>query len=156
MAPKRLWAWQHFGKGWSAIRLALAGETAYVANASSGTVTPIQTTTGTAGNPISVGGPSGVWNGPDAIAITPNGEMASTSRMRARARSPRSRPPPGRQPNPSRSRVNPYAIAITPNGETAYVANYGSGTVTPIRTANNAAGKPIPVGNNPTFIAIMP
>ena len=32
-----------------------------------------------------------------------------------------------------------HAIAITPDGKTAYVANSGSGTVTPIRTATNTA-----------------
>jgi DNA-binding beta-propeller fold protein YncE len=36
----------------------------------------------------------------------------------------------------------PFGIAITLNGKTAYVANYSSGTVTPIRTAINTAGAP--------------
>jgi YVTN family beta-propeller protein len=39
---------------------------------------------------------------------------------------------------------------------TAYVANLGSGTVTPIRTATNTAGPPIPVGGLPESIAITP
>jgi YVTN family beta-propeller protein len=39
---------------------------------------------------------------------------------------------------------------------TAYVANFSSGTVTPISTAINKAGKPITVGGNPAAIAITP
>ena len=50
----------------------------------------------------------------------------------------------------------PEAIAITPNGQTAYVANYGDGTVTPITTATNAAGHPLSVGTGPDAIAISP
>jgi len=51
---------------------------------------------------------------------------------------------------------SPCAIAITPDGKTAYVANSGSGTVTPIRTATNTALKPIKVGLVPIAIAITP
>ena len=50
--------------------------------------------------------------------------------------------------------IQPMAIAITPDGKTAYVANYLSGTVTPIATGTNSAGKPITVGNHPLAIAI--
>jgi YVTN family beta-propeller protein len=37
---------------------------------------------------------------------------------------------------------------------TAYVANSGSGTVTPIATATSTAGPPIPVGSYPDAIAV--
>jgi DNA-binding beta-propeller fold protein YncE len=45
-----------------------------------------------------------------------------------------------------------------PNGKTAYVADYTytRGTVTPITTATNTAGPPIPAGSNPWTIAITP
>ena len=39
---------------------------------------------------------------------------------------------------------------------TVYVVNQGSGTVTPIRTATNTAGKEINVGRDPYDIAITP
>jgi len=39
---------------------------------------------------------------------------------------------------------------------TAYVANAGSGTVTPIATATNTAGHPITTGSEPQHIAITP
>jgi YVTN family beta-propeller protein len=48
----------------------------------------------------------------------------------------------------------PYAIAMTPNGKAAYVVNDRSGTVTPIDTAANAAGRPIRVGGGSQDIAI--
>ena len=43
-------------------------------------------------------------------------------------------------------------IAITPKGTTVYVANYGSGTVTPI--TGNKPGTPIAVGTHPMAIVI--
>ena len=43
----------------------------------------------------------------------------------------------------------PFRIAITPEGKTVYVVNMVSGTVTPITTATNTAGTPIPVGRLP-------
>ena len=39
---------------------------------------------------------------------------------------------------------------------TVYVANEGDGTVTPIRAASHAAGRPIRVGPAPALIAISP
>jgi YVTN family beta-propeller protein len=48
------------------------------------------------------------------------------------------------------------AIAITPDSKTAYVPNEGSGTVTPITTATNTPGSPIPVGLDPHSIVITP
>jgi YVTN family beta-propeller protein len=47
-------------------------------------------------------------------------------------------------------------VAVTPDGKTAYVANSGSGTVTPIATATNTAGTPITVGTQPDAMAITP
>ena len=55
---------------------------------------------------------------------------------------------------PHHDRQRPEHIAITPAGTTAYVANAGSGTVTPIATATNTAGHPITVGSFPDAIAI--
>ena len=50
----------------------------------------------------------------------------------------------------------PEGVAITPNGTTAYVTNFGDGTVTPIDTATNTAGTPIAAGAHPYGIAITP
>ena len=73
----------------------------------------------------------------------------------ARAPSPRSRSPPARRARPSPS-AHAQAIAITPDGKTAYVANEGSNTVTPITVATGTAGTPITVGSTPDAIAITP
>ncbi len=50
----------------------------------------------------------------------------------------------------------PDGIAITPDGKTVYVANIGSGTVTPIDTATNTPGEPVEVGVRPRAIVITP
>ena len=50
----------------------------------------------------------------------------------------------------------PAAWARSSEEATAYVANDGSNTVTPIRTATNTAGMPIRVGRSPYGIAITP
>jgi YVTN family beta-propeller protein len=50
----------------------------------------------------------------------------------------------------------PDAIAITADGTIAYVANYYSGTVTPIRTATGTTERSIKVGRGPAAIAIKP
>jgi YVTN family beta-propeller protein len=50
----------------------------------------------------------------------------------------------------------PGPIVITPDGKTAYVANVGSGTVTPIRIATNTALKSIKVGSTPNAMVITP
>jgi hyaluronoglucosaminidase len=47
-------------------------------------------------------------------------------------------------------------MEITPNGKTLYLVGSGSDTVTPIRTAVDKAGAPIPVGRGPFRIAITP
>ena len=50
----------------------------------------------------------------------------------------------------------PVNIAVTPDGKTAYVANDGSDTVTPIQVATNTAIKPIITGSYPEAITIFP
>jgi len=51
---------------------------------------------------------------------------------------------------------NPEAAGVTGDESLVYVANNGSGTVTPINTATNAAGIPIAVGLNPIGVAVTP
>jgi hyaluronoglucosaminidase len=98
--------------------------TAYVANYGSGTVTPIRTATGTAGDPITVG------TGPGAAAITPNGKIAFVTNLGSGTVTP-IRTATGTASDPIPVGTSPIAIAITPNGKTAYTANYGSGRFIP-------------------------
>src|SRR5215470_20098098 len=52
---------------------------------------------------------------------------------------------------------DPVAVVHLPRGPfTVYVLNQGSGTVTPISTATNKAGRPIKVGRSPCSMAISP
>src|SRR5450755_3514556 len=48
------------------------------------------------------------------------------------------------------------SLAGPANPVAAHVTNYGSGTVTPIMASTNAAGPPIPVGIDPSAIAVTP
>ncbi len=52
----------------------------------------------------------------------------------------------------------PVGVAFTPDGTTAYVANTGSGTVTPIDVATNRPGAPIrlPLGTGPFYVTFTP
>ncbi len=134
------------------------GKTVYVANANygclvdpncSGTVTPIDTATNTAGTPITVG------TYPRVIAITPDGKTAYVVNIDAGTVIPIATAT-NTAAAPITVGSQPFAIAITPDGKTAYVANSLSGTVTPIDTATNTAGTPITVGNRPDAIAITP
>ena len=106
-------------------------------------MTPIATATNTAGPPIPVG------DYPLAIAITPDGKTAYVANCGLGHGDPDHDRHQHRRPaDPGRRRS--HAIAITPDGKTAYVANDdSSGTVTPITTATNTAGAPIPVGDYP-------
>jgi len=47
-------------------------------------------------------------------------------------------------------------VVVTPNGEYAYVANYGSGTVSVISTASNTVTATVTVGSKPTGVAVAP
>ncbi len=67
----------------------------------------------------------------------------------------------GRLPHWALPELVPLAASTGPLARpahtvTAYVVNSGSGTVTPISTATNTAGKAIKVGPGPVAIAITP
>jgi YVTN family beta-propeller protein len=123
--------------------------TAYVVNSGSDTVTPINTATGKAGKPITVG------KAPDAIAITPSSKTAYVVNSGSDTVTPINTAT-GKIGEPIVVGKTPTHIAITANGKTAYVVNSGSDTVTPIYTATNRAGKAIQVGSDPDAIAITP
>ena len=124
---------------------------AYVANAGSGTVTPIRTATNTALAPIKAGA------SPAAIVITPDGKTAYVANyVYHRGTVTPIRTATNTALPPITTGRSPAAIVITPDGKTVYVANFDSGTVTPIRTATNTALPPIKTGFFPDAIAITP
>jgi YVTN family beta-propeller protein len=123
--------------------------TAYVANWSAGTVSPINTATNVVDSAITVG------TNPAGIAITPDGKTAYVANYGSNTVTPIDT-----AANIAGGAITvgtgPAWIAITPDGKTAYVANYGSNTVIPIDTATNTAGTAIAVGSAPVGIAISP
>ena len=124
--------------------------TAYVANEGDGTVTPIDTVTNTAENPI-----TGLTN-PFDIALTPNRATAYVTNFLGNTVTPINL-----ATNTAGSPITVgtdslWDIAITPDGTTAYVTTPEANTVTPIDLSTNTAGTPITVGNDPIGIAITP
>ena len=131
-----------------------------------GTVTPVNTATGTHGKPIHVGlsgsTPKGGFAPADGqIAITPDGTTAYLITGSSVTPVSTATGTPGK---PIYIDGNPFHypdfIAITPDGKTAYVTQQASGTITPISTATGTPGKPIHVGATgflgPVQIAITP
>jgi YVTN family beta-propeller protein len=138
--------------GSTPVALALPPSTAYVANYSDNTVTPIDVATGSAGTPI-----KGL-NNPGAIAITPDGKTAYVANYDGKTVTPIDLAT-GSAGTPIQVGSDPEAIAITPDGKTAYVVlspDNGNGTVTPIDLATGSAGTAIQVGQGPDAIAITP
>ena len=144
------------------------GSTAFVACPLSGTVVPINTSTNTVGSPIFAG------EGPEGLAITPdgatlyaanfgayavvNGQVMQLSDGTTVTTIDTATDTAGTQITVG---SEPSSVAITPDGTTAYVVNLASSTVTPIDIATNSAGSPITLNatltGTPGFqIAITP
>jgi YVTN family beta-propeller protein len=128
------------------------GRTFYVTNFDSDTVTPVSTDTNRALAHIKVG------NGPNHLAITPDGSMAyvTTDDGVTPIRLDTNKALPT-----IKIKNRPLGVAVTPDGRTAYVAAAAhryrvAGTVTPIRVATNTALKPITVGRAPYAVAVSP
>ena len=126
------------------------GSTAFVACPLGGTVVPINTSANTAGSPISAG------EGPQGLAITPDGTTLYAANFGAFAvfNGQVMQISDGTTVTPIDTATDtagtpitvgtePSTIAITPDGTTAYVTNEASNTVTPIDIATNSAGSPI-------------
>jgi DNA-binding beta-propeller fold protein YncE len=116
-------------------------------------ITPVDAVTNRAGQPVPI-------QGAYALAVAPSGGTAYVLAM----------PDPGSQQGfavpvdvhtstastPITVGLSPQQIAFTPDGTKAYVANYASGNVTPIRLADGQAGPPIAAGKIPTRLAVSP
>ena len=133
----------------STVAMAPSGATAYVANQSASTLTPIDVATDTAGTAISLPDVT------DSIAITPSGSKAYLTSKSGNEVIPvtLSTSTAG---TPITVGTGPTGIAIAPNGTKAYVANTGSNSVTPITLSTDTAGTAISVGTDPTSIAFTP
>jgi DNA-binding beta-propeller fold protein YncE len=122
------------------------GKTLYVGDWDSGTVTPIRTATNTAGKPINT---SAVVPSVVSMAVTPNGKTVYVVNED---------PPTFTPAGGGISRVAPWGrwAAVGRSLRAINTATSATGTVTPINTATNTAGKPITVGVTPGAIVITP
>ena len=143
------------------------GQEAYVATGASGSdpgtnLVAVDLPDRTVGRPVAVDTPS-VLTGqaatePAGLASTPDGRtMVVTARAADQVLTVDTTT--GRTVGRTTSRgVEPDAVAVTPDGTTALVANFGSGTVTPLTLTGAIphAGTPIPVGSEPDAVAVTP
>jgi YVTN family beta-propeller protein len=128
--------------------------TAYVTNADSNTVTPIDTTTNTPGQPILVG------TNPLGIAITPTGFLAYVANSGSGTVTP-ILTATNTPETPLAVGPRPVSLAISPDGGTVYVAVQGNNTVVPIiRTTNlnnrDTVGTPIHLAATPSDLVVTP
>ena len=134
------------------------GQTAYVATYSG--VTPISTATNTPEKPIAGTG-TGV-GGPDVMALTPDGKtlyVASGNTAVIPVSTATNTPGKPIQVGDQASPQDDQMI-ITPDGSTLYVFSINgvvnlSGVITPVSTATNTPGQPIPVVANLSFAMAM-
>lgn len=127
------------------------GTRAYVTNFLGRDVTVIDTRT----NQV-LGAPIPVGLDPDKLAISPNGRSIYVSSAGSDSVSAIDT---GTNQVTATILVGdrPEGIAVSPDGKAAYVANEGSGTVSVIDTGTNrVVGAPIPVGDIPVGLAIVP
>ncbi len=123
--------------------------TVYIANAGSGTVTPIEVATGKPGSEIKVGSEP-VW-----VAVTPDGETAYVANYGSESVTP-IEVATGKPGSEIKVGSFPKALALTPDGKTAYVANEDSDSVTPIEVATGKPGSEIKVGIHPVGVTVTP
>jgi YVTN family beta-propeller protein len=132
------------------IAIAPDGDTAYVTNSNSNTVTPINLTSSVFG----LAAPIRVGSGPAAIAITPNGATAYVSNFNSNTVTPidlASRTS-GR---PIRVGDGPWSIAVSPNGDWVCVSNSEGQSVSVINTATRATTL-LQLASAPQAIAMAP
>jgi DNA-binding beta-propeller fold protein YncE len=135
------------------------GQTAYVADNSG--VTPISTATNTPEKPITGTGPES--GGAQNMAITPDGKTLYVASGNTVLPVSTATNTPGKPIllSPQVSSPSPVQLIITPDGSTLYVFGVNglndNGIITPVSTATNTPGQPIPVVAYPGFaMAITP
>jgi YVTN family beta-propeller protein len=124
------------------------GQTAYVTNYGSGTISPLDPASGTASTSIQVGGnPTGIVAAPDGKLFVDN---ASTNQVEEID------PSSGTILNRITVGSDPQFLAETPDGHTVMVPNEASNTVSVIDTATGTVSATITVGPSPVSVAVSP
>jgi DNA-binding beta-propeller fold protein YncE len=129
-----------------------------------GSVTLIDTTTNTAGKPLSTGQVSaaGATFSPDGqIAYVVNSNAGTLVPIDLATQTMGKPITVGVVKQPSGPSADPLSVAITPDGKTAYVLTpsldpKNDSVVTPVDIATGTAGKPIPVSGMAESIAVSP
>jgi YVTN family beta-propeller protein len=126
-------------------------QNAYITNQASNTVSVIATATNTV-----VGSPVPVGNGPQGVAVTPDGSKVYVANFGDNTVSVIATATNMVVGSPITVGNNPRGVAVTPDGSTVYVANTGRNTVSVIATATNmVVGSPISVSNNPVAFGLF-
>jgi YVTN family beta-propeller protein len=134
-------------------------EWAWVANYGDKTITTVNLATGEVGQTIAV--PEA---GPNTVAFTPDGRTCYVANWGTDDAAGSTVTPIEVTDGGASGRVlpsisvglNPNWVAITPDGRTAYVANKGSSSITPIEVATNTAGAEIALPGPPIQMEIAP
>jgi DNA-binding beta-propeller fold protein YncE len=115
-----------------------------------GTITPVNLSEGSAGQPIKVG------TNPGEMAISPNGRIAYVADSNALTGTPTVITPVNLSTNTPETPIHvaARAIAVTLNGQTALALT--SNGVIPIATATNRPGRAIGLGGLPQAIVLAP
>jgi DNA-binding beta-propeller fold protein YncE len=132
---------------------------AWVANYDGKSISTINLATGALGQTIAV-----PHAGPNTVAFTPDGKTCYVANWGTTEAAGSTVTPIEVTDGGAGGRVlpsikvgdNPNWIAITNDGSTAYVANKGSDSITPITVADNTAGTAIPVPGPPIEMEIAP
>lgn len=120
--------------------------TAWVSNADTGTVTPVDLATGMAGEPIDVDQvPSWLVAAPDGRTVYLSGSGGLTPVDTAQ-----------RDAGPIMPIFNCYRVALTPDGERAYATSIANRWVVPFDLTSRQVGHPITFTEAPMDIAITP
>jgi DNA-binding beta-propeller fold protein YncE len=115
-------------------------------------VTPVDTATNRAGKPVAIQGAYALAVAPGGTAYVlampdPDSQQGFVIPVHVRA---------GTKGNLIKVGLSPLQIAFTPDGTMAYVVNYASASVTPIRLADGRAEPPIAAGKIPARLAVSP
>jgi hexosaminidase len=127
----------------------LRGATAFDADFTSATVTPVDLATGTAGDAIGVGTLPGTILADasgDTLYVANQGS-ASVTVIDSATRKATATVPVG---------TTPAGLALSPDGGTLWVSDYSDNAVQPVDLATLTAGPEIPVGAGPENLAISP
>lgn len=140
-----------------AIAISPAGNRGYITNVADGTLTPFNLSTGAVGQPINLTSAT-----PDGVAISPDGGTAYVVSNSAGTLTPINLATDASGTAMSLGAgVQPSSVALTADGTVAFVTDFAGGDILPVTLPTSTLpagglGTPIPVGPQPSAIALVP